>query len=152
LVPTAIKGFRDMLAEDAPPDGPRLPALTKLILDGILLTDPRAYDLRDMLVQREEQEVPLVDLDLRTSSASERAIQFLKENVVDLQEPLDEPLDEPPWPIDEPMGWHVQGPWSRESDEDEDEDEDDGGYGEYLVTSHMDYYEGETYDNEFDYW
>ena len=30
LVPTAVKAFRDMLAEDAPPDGPRLPLLTKL--------------------------------------------------------------------------------------------------------------------------
>ena len=32
LVPTAVKAFRDMLVEDAPPDGPRLPSLTKLTL------------------------------------------------------------------------------------------------------------------------
>ena len=150
LVPTTIKGFRDMLAEHAPPDGPRLPALTKLILDDILLTDPRAYDLRDMLVQREEQGVALLDLDLRTSFATRRAIQLLEENVVDLQEP-DEPLDEPLWPpIEEPMGWHVQGPWSRDSDEDNDEDEEDGAFGAYLATGNMDYYEGVNY--EVDYW
>ena len=32
LAPTAVKAFTEMLAEDAPPDGPRLPSLTKLIL------------------------------------------------------------------------------------------------------------------------
>ena len=32
LAPSAVKVFRDMLAKDAPPDGPRLPSLTKLTL------------------------------------------------------------------------------------------------------------------------
>jgi len=38
LVPPSIRGFWEMLAEDAPPDGPRLPSLTRLIFLGDLLT------------------------------------------------------------------------------------------------------------------
>ena len=134
LIPTTIKGFRDMLAEDAPPDGPRLSALTKLILDDIMLTESRASDLHDMLVEREEQEVPLEYLDLRSSCATARAIELLEEDI-DSEEP-DETLDEVWMPIEEEeMGdWHVQGPWSRYSydDEDEEEEEGDGIYGGNL--------------------
>ena len=151
LIPTTIKGFRDMLAEDAPPDGPRLPALTKLILDDIMLTERRAYDLQDMLVEREEQDVPLEDLDLRTSFATTRAIELLEENI-DLEEP-DEPLDvDEPWmQTDGPtVNWHVQGPWSRDSDEEEDEGEGDDIYGDYL-DHEMVFNEGENYDDGIDY-
>ena len=48
LVPTSVKPFRQMLAEDAPPGCPlRLPSLTSLILDDFTLTSLRTYLLRD---------------------------------------------------------------------------------------------------------
>ena len=120
LVPTTVKGFRDMLAEGAPPDGPRLPSLTKLILADIMLTVPRAYDLRDMILQRGEQGVPLQDLDLRTCVADVRAVGLLEGIVVEIQEPLEQ--DELTT-TEVPAGdWHLQGPWDGDPDEDEDDD------------------------------
>jgi hypothetical protein len=64
-----------MLGEDAPPDGPRLPSLKTLILVDVNLTAVRTYDLRDMLIERVEQGVPLEVLDLRSCVVAERAIQ-----------------------------------------------------------------------------
>jgi hypothetical protein len=88
LGPTTIKAFRDMLAEDAPPDGPRLPSFTKLILKEVGVTVQRAYDLRDMLIERMEQGAALEVLDLSTCVADDRASRLLAEIVVDVQEPL----------------------------------------------------------------
>jgi hypothetical protein len=88
LVPTAVKAFGDMLAEDAPPSGPRLPSLTQLLLVDVELNGPRAYYLRDVFMERVEQGVPLEVLDLRTCVAGDRSIQFLAEVVVEVQEPL----------------------------------------------------------------
>jgi hypothetical protein len=80
-----------MLAEDIPLDldGPRLPMLTKLILLDISLTAIRTFCLRDMLIERVEQGVPLEYLDLCACLAADRTIQFLAEIVVDVQEPLE---------------------------------------------------------------
>ena len=77
-----IKPFSDMLAEDAPPDGPRLPSLTKLILEDAELTVPMAYDLRDMLIERVEQGAPLEILDLGWGVRDDRAVRLLAEIVV----------------------------------------------------------------------
>ncbi|KAF8492751.1 hypothetical protein F5888DRAFT_1927417 [Russula emetica] len=90
LVPAAVSAFREMLAEDIllDSDGPQLPMLTKLILLDVRLTAIRTYHLGDMLIKRVEQGVPLEVLDLRTCIAADRAIQFLAEIVVDVQEPL----------------------------------------------------------------
>ena len=88
LGPTAVKAFRNMLAEDAPPDGPRLPSLTKLILVDVTLTTPRMCSLGDMLIERVEQGVPLEALDLLKCTAPAHAIQLLREIVVDVKEPL----------------------------------------------------------------
>jgi hypothetical protein len=90
LVPTAVKAFRDMLAEDAPPDGPRLPLLTKLTVLYVLWTSTRTYHFRDMLIERVEQGVPLESLDLRGCEEPEppRANQIFAEIVVDLPERL----------------------------------------------------------------
>jgi hypothetical protein len=82
LVPTAVKGFRAMLAGDTPFDGPRLPSLTKLILAAVTLTAPRTFDLRDMLIERLEQGVPLEVLDLFQCYAADCAIKLLREVVV----------------------------------------------------------------------
>jgi hypothetical protein len=88
LVPTAVRAFRDMLAEGAPPNGPRLPSLKKVLFVDVPLNGPRAYYLRDMLMERVEQGVPLEVLDLRTCVAGDRSIQSLTEVVVEVQEPL----------------------------------------------------------------
>jgi hypothetical protein len=93
LVPTAVTAFRKMLAEDIPldSDGPQLPMLTKLILLGVRLTSIRTLHLRDTLIERVEQGVPLEYLDLRTCFAvnrrQDRAIQLLAEIVVDVDVP-----------------------------------------------------------------
>ena len=84
LVPTAIKAFRDMLVEEAPPDGPRLPLLTKITLIYVKWTALRTFYLCDMLMERVEQGVPLEVLDLPLCVAADRAVQLLKEIVVDM--------------------------------------------------------------------
>jgi hypothetical protein len=91
LVPTTVRAFIEMLAEDIPldSDGPRLPMLIKLILVDISLTAIRTFHLRDMLIERVEQGVPLEYLDLRTCLAAVRTMQLLAEIVVDVQEPLE---------------------------------------------------------------
>ena len=90
LIPTAVKAFRDMLAEDAPPDGPRLPLLTKLSILDVFWTSTRTYHFRDMLIGRVEQGVPLESLDLCTCEEPypPRAKQIFAEIVVDAQGPL----------------------------------------------------------------
>jgi hypothetical protein len=88
LFPTAVKAFVDMLAKDSPPSIPRLSSLINLILVDIDLNGPRAYRLRDMLMERVEQGVPLEVLDLRMCHAGDRSIQFLAEIVVEVREPL----------------------------------------------------------------
>jgi hypothetical protein len=87
LVPTSIGAFTEMLAEDTSPDGPRLPSLTKLILLDVTLTVIRTCHLRDMLIERVEQGVPLEVLDLRTCVAADRAIRLLAEIVIDVEKP-----------------------------------------------------------------
>jgi hypothetical protein len=134
LVPTAVKAFRDVLAEDSPPDGPRLPSLTKIILVDVTLTAARTYHLRDMLISRVEQGVPLEVLNLRTCVAADLAIELLEEIVVDVLEPWDEqPM------VEEEEEWYGGigysnevdygngiGPWYGGTDEDDSEDEDEG--------------------------
>ena len=85
LSSTRIKAFSDMLAEEAPPDGPRLPSLTKLTLDYFGSHVPMVYDLRDMLIERVEQGVPLEVLELRPCLVDDHAIRLLAEVVVDVQ-------------------------------------------------------------------
>jgi len=87
LVPTAFRSFREMLAEDPSPNGPRLPSLTKLTLMGVSLTVQRTYLLRDMLMKRVGQGAPLDALDLSTCFGADRAFELLEEIVVDMQRP-----------------------------------------------------------------
>ena len=154
LVPASIKAFRDMLAEDAPPDGPRLPLLTKLTLVDVTLTAHRAFHLRDMLMERVEQGVPLEILDLRACLAADRAIELLREIVVDVQEPL----------IGVKMSmegaalfnWNGglgyccneveydhdgRGPWHDDAYDDEEDDEDGAEYDEFV---------DDDYDDDYD--
>ena len=87
LVCTALKSFREMLVEDPPPNGPLLPSLTKLNLLDVSLAVKRTYHLRDMLIERVEQGVPLEVLDLSTCLGADRAVQLFEEIVVDVQRP-----------------------------------------------------------------
>jgi hypothetical protein len=92
LAPTALRAFREMLEEDAPPNGlPRLPLLTKLILSRVSLTALRTDHLRNMLVKRKEQGAPPEALDLRTCIGTERAFQLLSETVDNVQVPAETP-------------------------------------------------------------
>jgi hypothetical protein len=77
LVPTSVREFEEMLAEDIPldSDGPRLPMLTKLIL--LDVKSMRTSHLRDILIKRVEQGVSLECLDLRTCVVANRTIQLL---------------------------------------------------------------------------
>jgi hypothetical protein len=146
-----------VLAEDIPldSDGPRLPMLTKLILLDARLTAIRTFNLRDMLIERVEQGVPLEYLDLRTCVAANRAIQLLAEIVVDVQEPLDAPPN-----AMEPLGWHggigfynevgfadEQVSWYSDTDdgEDDDRDEDDDDDED---DDEMDYDDGSDFGDE----
>jgi len=150
LVSTAIRAFREMLEEDAPPDGrPRLPQLTKLILCKVSLTLPRTRRLCDMLVKRKEDGAPLEALNLRTCIGPERSFRLLSEIVGNVQGPAKNPragdsalfngevspFDEEEERIDEeeectdydeyddgPGFWHGS---TDEGDEEEDEDEED---------------------------
>ena len=138
LVPTAVRAFKEMLSEDIPfdSDGPQFPLLTKLILLDVRLTLIRTLHLRDTLIERVEQGVPLEYLDLRTCVAPNRAIQLLAEIVVDVREPLGArkiPLDVF-YNRYEGIGYRNavefddgRGSWYDDTDsgEDEDGDEDD---------------------------
>ena len=138
LVSRAVGGFCEMLSEDLPldSDGPRLPMLTTLVLLGVRLSAMRTFYLRDILIERVEQGVPLEHLGLRTCEAANRAIQLLAEIVVDVQEPLDAST----MAIKKSYSWIRgigsgdivefdigQGPWHGDTDDSEGEDE---GYSE----------------------
>ena len=132
LVPSAVGAFGGMLAEDTPPDCPRLPSLTGLILLDVTLTALRTFHLRDVLIGRVEQGVPLEYLDLRTCVAVNRAIQLLAEIVVDVQEALCVQMEESFQHVrieycDEVEYDERRKPWYGIMDdvEGEDEDEDD---------------------------
>jgi hypothetical protein len=90
LFHNSIAAFKKMLAEDISfdSDGPRLPMLTKLSLLEVELTSIRVLHLRDTLIERVEQGVPLEYLELRTCVSAKGTIKLLEEIVVDVREPL----------------------------------------------------------------
>ena len=145
LVPTAVRAFREMLQEDAPPYVlPRLPKLTKLILSEVSLTALRTYHPRDMLVKRKEHGAPLEVLDLRTCIGTDRAIQLLSEVVGNVQGPTTTLklglsaffnwersvglFDEEEERTDDDKYDDGPGPWYGSTDEDDDDEEDDDEY------------------------
>ncbi|KAI9449845.1 hypothetical protein F5148DRAFT_619771 [Russula earlei] len=145
LAPTAVRPFREMLIEDPSPDGPRLPSLTKLILHNVSLTSLRTYHLRDMLIHRVEQGVPLEALDLRSCFAAVRAIQLLAEIVVDVQAPANT-LE-----IDDRIYVNMRGNVDIFDEEEEvstDDDKYDGGPGPWHDDS--DEYEEDWDENDED--
>jgi hypothetical protein len=120
LVHTAVKAFRDMLAEDVPPDGPRLPLLTKLTILYVTWFSMRTYHFRDMLLKRVEQGVPLESLDLLACQEPyprkpPRANQIFAEVVVDVQGPTNSQ-----WIMDERPGRTGSGKEVENYDNDSD--------------------------------
>jgi hypothetical protein len=128
LVPAAIKAFREMLAEEAPSNGPRLPSLTKLILLNDALTVARTYHLLDMLKERVKQGVPLQALDLRTCVAADHAIKLLTEIVADVQGPV-VPLEVEGDPAF--FNWNREAGTVEDEDEDEEDEDEDEVVDEY---------------------
>jgi len=146
LVPTAVRAFREMLEEDAPPNGlPRLPKLTKLILSEVSLTALRTYHLRDMLVKRKEHGVPLEALSLRKCVGTERAIQLLSEIVGNVQGTV-ETLTLGPSAF---FNWEGGvGIFDEEEEEHTDNDEYDDGPGPWYGFGDEDEYESDDDDDD----
>ena len=148
LVPTALRSFRKMLAEAPPPNGPLLPSLTKLNLVDVSLTVQRTYHLRDMLIERVGQGVPLEALDLSTCFVADRAIQLLEEVVVNVRRPLAtmevgtsnweeetrvNSFDDEEGLTEDDDYANDSGPWYEDWDEEEDEIDDDDDYDESYL-------------------
>jgi hypothetical protein len=94
LSPSAARGFIKMLLEDiGGRESSLLPSLTKVILVDTELSARRTFRLCDALMKRVEQGVPLETLDLRTCIATSRAVDLLREIVVDVSGP-EKTLDE----------------------------------------------------------
>ncbi|KAI9444615.1 hypothetical protein H4582DRAFT_2070349 [Lactarius indigo] len=84
----AARGFTEMLLEDnGGRECPLLPSLVKLVLVDTALSARRTFRLCNMLMKRVEQGVPLEVLDLSTCLATSRAIELLREIVVDVLSP-----------------------------------------------------------------
>ncbi|KAN0102366.1 hypothetical protein V8E52_005581 [Russula decolorans] len=149
LVPTSAGAFLEMLAEDTPPDCPRLPSLTRLILLDVTLTLLRTCHLRDILIERVERGVPLEYLDLRACVAANRAIHLLAEIVVDVQKPtkvrlmvLEESSKRVGIACWDEVEYEGRIPWYGDMyDENEDEDEDEDEFE----------HDGFDYDGEMEY-
>jgi hypothetical protein len=84
----AVPAFRAMFEDAAEPGDPLLPSLDELILVDISLNAQKVYYLCDMLIECVELGIPLRTLDLRTCTATNRAVQLLSEIVVDVRGPV----------------------------------------------------------------
>ena len=140
LVPTAVKAFRDMLEEEAPPDGPRFPLLTKFSIKSVTWTLKRMYHFRDMLLERVEQGVPLESLDLRGCEEPDpsRVNRIFAEIVVDVQGP-----SYSSWEVDE---WGVRTGTQKEAEYDPKEVVYDN-YLDFEPWYGLDYDEEYVYDD-----
>jgi hypothetical protein len=99
LPPSAACGFAKMLLEDSGGrKNPLLPSLTTLHLIDDHLSVQGTFRLRDALMKRVEQGVPLETLDLQSCIASNRAVKLLSETVVDVLGPVEmETSEETAW-------------------------------------------------------
>ncbi|KAH9958984.1 hypothetical protein BC827DRAFT_1156559 [Russula dissimulans] len=141
--------FIDTMSEDPPPEGPLLPSLEELVITGSPLTMDTALRLRDMLLLRVTQRVPIQKLDLSECAVPADTMRLFEDIAADTRGPngiepsprsfvwpaplvdLDAYLDEyhiSDWSDEEETpssGSQVSwtGMWMGE-DDDEDEDED----------------------------
>jgi hypothetical protein len=135
LVDALARGsFTEVLSKDAPRDGPLFPSLTKLSLVNPLFNEDED-DLRDLLIGRVEQGVPLETLDLRGSTVPIYTIQLYSEIVVDVQGPDSELL------VRVTARWPTLSNWSRDmallfhgdADEHADVDEDSDVFDDDVI-------------------
>ena len=90
LAPPEARGFVQMLLiHNGGRENPVLPSLTELALIDGELSARRINRLRDALMKRVEQGVPLETLDLRTCHATNFAVSLLGEIVVDVWGPAE---------------------------------------------------------------
>jgi len=126
LIDTAVS-FVKALLKDKPPEGPLLPALTKLDFLGIEFQDD-VSSLQSMLSVRVAQGVPLKAIALCACTVTDGAVQLLGEIVPDVQA-----IDDHYWRNFE---WPTLTNWSRDMDhllngdfndidEEEEDDSDD---------------------------
>ena len=90
LAPIPLPGFLEALLEDC--KNPLLPSLTELALAETTLDADQTISLRDALMKRVEQGVPLKTLDLRMCRRGPYnpvAVQLLSEIAIDIIRPLD---------------------------------------------------------------
>ncbi|KAF8262410.1 hypothetical protein EI94DRAFT_1743691 [Lactarius quietus] len=155
LTPTAAHGLRGILLED---NGGRestlLPSLTNLVLIQGTLGARRTLRLCDVLMKRVEQGVPVETLDLYTCNASVRAVELLREIVVDVVGPA-ETLDEKApcvlaWD-DEARGLFMRDVDSDvEADDEDNSDADDDDDDAEMAYWGMGHYHNEDYYGEDD--
>ena len=155
LSTSATRGFTKMLVEDNEGcESPLLPSLTTVVLDDTILTPRRTLRLRDALMERVEQGVPLETLDLCSCAATSRAVDLLSEIVVNVLAPEDiiEESEETMWDI-ATRGPSIEGDSSGEDyDEDYDEDYPEPG-NDYEEWDDGDTGGGDEFDvDEMDYW
>ena len=85
---TNLTPFSRVLAEDGPLKSPLFPSLTKLSITGTSLTTDVAVLVRNMLLARTKQGVPIQTLDLSECAVPKGSMRYLKKSVTDLQEPV----------------------------------------------------------------
>ena len=166
LAPVALRGFIMALLEDC--KNPLLPSLTELALAETTLDENQTLSLRDALMKRVEQGVPLEILDLRMCFRDPYnliAVQILSETAVDILRPFDylgpEDTDESRdaghfffakmltmW---EPFVPHAFYSGDDDSEDGEDEDEDDSGDDDDEDDGEDDDDEDDDDEDDYDY-
>jgi hypothetical protein len=84
----SIMGILTSIVPPRLPEGPLLPSLTKLIITGSPLDEHMAKGLRDMLLRRIEQGVPIQTLDLSECGVVRSAVQFFRDIITVLWDPV----------------------------------------------------------------
>lgn len=156
LVDAAARGsFTEVLSKDAPRDGPLFPSLTKLSLVNPLFSEDED-DLRDMLIERVEQGVPLEALDLRGVMVPVYMVQLYSEIVVDVQGPEFLVLATARWPTLSNWRRDMALLFHEDADEHADVDEDSDVFDDEVMMNpwfhgYIDE-EDEEDEDDFDAW
>ena len=85
---TNLTPFSRALTEDGPLESPLFPSLKKLFITGPSLTTDIAVLVRNMLLARTKQGVPIQTLDLSECAAPKGSMRYFKKFVTDLREPV----------------------------------------------------------------
>lgn len=85
---TNLPPFSRALTEDGPLKNPLFPSLTKLFITGTSLTTDIAVLVRDMLLARTKQGVPIPTLDLSECAVPKGSMRYFKKFVTERREPV----------------------------------------------------------------